>query len=127
MTDTPTGNPPHILVETWQPNERWFTLDAQAQRQFLEDIGAAANAARDGGMQILGWGALERSVSNPVAHGFCGVFLVDSVAALHAVDAAIRAAGWYDYFDHANVAARLSGRDGVNAGAVLCDLLGVTT
>lgn len=76
-------------------------------------------------MEILGWGSIERAVSNPVSEGFCGVFLVERREDLVAVDAAIRAAGWYELFDHANIAAELGGRDGVGAAETLCRLLGV--
>ena len=114
-----------MLVELWEPNERWHNLEHGLQHEFLQGIAAAARAAREDGMEILGWGALEESVSNPVPYGFCGVFLVENREALRAVDEAIRDAGWYDYFDHANVAAELDGRAGVDAGAVLSRLLGV--
>jgi len=115
----------HMLVEIWQPNERWHALTGDEKRTFLTAIDGAANAARDAGMDIIGWGALDRAVSNPAEPCFCGVFFVDSREALHDVDGAIRAAGWYEYFDHVNVAAELGGRDGVDAANTLCELLGV--
>jgi hypothetical protein len=114
-----------MLVEIWQPNAKWHALTEAEKREFLDGIGDAANAARAGGMEIVGWGALDGAVSNPVPQGFCGVFFVDTREEVHAVDAAIREAGWYEYFDHANVAAELHGRDGVAASEALCDLLGV--
>lgn len=116
----------HMLVEIWQPKERWYALSAEEQRTFFATIEEAANAARDGGMEIIGWGALERSVSNPVPQGFCGVFFVERREDLVAVDTAIRTAGWYELFDHANIAAELRGRDGHGAAETLCDLLGIT-
>ncbi len=115
----------HMIVELWQPNERWHALDQTARRTFLNGIALGANAAREGGVEVLGWGALDRAVSNPAAQCFCGVFFVNDRAGLHAVDQAIRAAGWYEYFDHVNVATELHGRDGRDAEAVLCTLLGV--
>jgi hypothetical protein len=42
-----------------------------------------------------------------------------------AVDAALRAASWYELFDRANIAAELGGRDGIGAAETLCELLGV--
>jgi hypothetical protein len=114
-----------MLVEIWQPNDRWHALANDEKRLFLTKIAEDANAAREAGMEIMGWGALERSVSKPADQCFCGVFFVDSREALHAVDAAIRDAGWYDYFDHRNVAAELGGRDGTDAAKTLCELLGV--
>ena len=77
-------------------------------------------------MHILGWGVLERGVSNPPSHSFCGVFAVDGREGLHAIDKGIGDAGWYDYFDHRTLATELLGRDGVDAGAALCRLLGVS-
>jgi hypothetical protein len=114
-----------VIVEVWQPKERWHALSAEEKRAFLDHIAASANAARETGTEIIGWGALERGVSNPAEYGFCGVFFVDDREALYVVDKAIREAGWYQYFDHFNVAAELHGRDGVDAAAVLCRLLGV--
>jgi hypothetical protein len=115
----------HMLVEVWQPNDRWHALSNDEKRSFLTKVAGAANAAREAGIEIMGWGALERSVSNPADQSFCGVFFVDSREALHAVDGAIRDTGWYDYFDHMNVATALGGRDGVDAAQTLCELLGV--
>jgi len=51
--------------------------------------------------------------------------LVDKLEDLSAVDQAIQAAGWYEYFDHSNLATELQGRDGVGAADALCTLLGV--
>jgi hypothetical protein len=116
----------HILICVWQPNEKWYALSNEERRTFLEKIGSDANAAREAGMDILGWGSLERGVSNPPSHSFCGVFSVDGRDGLYAIDKAIGDAGWYDYFDHRTLATELLGRDGVDAGAALCDLLGVS-
>jgi len=115
----------HLLVEMWQPNALWHELGNDEKRAFLTKIAVDANAARASGMEIMGWGALDRAISNPAEHGFCGVFFVNKHEDLHAVDQAIRAAGWYEYFDHTNVATELHGRNGVDAADALCNLLGV--
>ena len=114
-----------VLVCVWKPNENWRGLSDEEKRDFLSKVAVAANAARDGGMQIMGWGLLERTISNPPEQSFCGVFFVDDRESLHAVDSAIRESGWYHYFDHINVASHLLGRDGMEAEQVLCSLLGV--
>ena len=115
----------HMVVEIWQPNDRWHALPNSEKRAFLAATAEAANAAREAGMEILGWGALDRAVSNPAEQNFCGVFFVDSREAMHDVDQAIRASGWYDYFEHVNIASELGGRDGIDAAQTLCRLLGV--
>ena len=116
----------HLLICIWEPNDRWRALSDEERKEFLEKVGRDANAAREAGMDILGWGALERDVSNPVEQSFCGVFAVEQREALYAVDQAIGEAGWYDYFQHSTLATELHGRDGVMAGRALCDLLGVS-
>ena len=119
-------NKSHILICIWQPNDRWLALSNDERKEYLQKIDRDANVAREAGMDILGWGALERGVSNPVEQSFCGVFAVEHREALYDVDKAIGEAGWYDYFDHSTLATELHGRDGVLAGRALCDLLGVT-
>ena len=119
-------NKSHILICVWQPNEHWHALSNDERRTFLDKVGSDANVAREGGMDILGWGALECGVSNPPSHSFCGVFAVDGREGLYAIDKGIGDAGWYDYFDHRTLATELLGRDGVDAGAALCRLLGVS-
>ena len=114
-----------MLVEIWQPNDRWHKLANDEKRAFLKSVGDAANVAREAGMESLGWGALDRAVSNPAEQCFCGVFFVDSREALHDVDQAIRTTGWYEYFDHINVATELNGRDGVDAEKAMCEILDV--
>jgi|GEM_PF-3022967 hypothetical protein len=63
----------HLLVCIWEPNDRWRGLSEEERKAFLEKVGRDANDAREAGMDILGWGALERDVSNPVEQSFCGV------------------------------------------------------
>ena len=116
----------HMFVSLWQPKACWHELDNEEKHAFLTKIEADADAAREGGIEIIGWGALDRAVSNPADQCYCGVFFVDNRAALHTVDHAIRSAGWYNYFDHISVATELNGRDGAAAADVLCTLLGVS-
>ena len=125
MTANDVTKKKHLLVCIWQPNEKWHAMKNQERKEFLEQVGRDANTAREGGMEILGWGALERGVSNPVEQSFCGVFAVNQRNALYALDKGIGEAGWYDYFDHLTLATELHGRDGTHAGQVLCELLGV--
>ena len=115
----------NILVCVWKPNQNWQDLSENEKRTFLSKVADAANAARSGGMKIMGWGSLERTVSNPPDQSFCGVFLVDDRKNLNVVDIAIRESGWYHYFDHINIASCLLGQDGVQAEQALCSLLGV--
>ncbi|MBT6192762.1 MAG: hypothetical protein HOI01_04335 [Proteobacteria bacterium] len=115
----------HVLVCTWSPNEKWKGLSDVEKREFLTAVAVSAASAKKGGMDILGWGALDRAVSNPAPQSFCGIFAVDNRDSLHAVDQAIELCGWYEYFDHVNVGAQLHGQNGIEATDALCNLLGV--
>ena len=118
-------NKTYVLVCTWSPNEKWTRLSDVEKRKFLTDVAASAAAAKEGGMDILGWGALDQNVSNPAAQKFCGIFAVDTRDSLNAVDQAIGLCGWYEYFDHVNIGTELHGRDGIEATDALCSLLRV--
>jgi hypothetical protein len=118
-------NKKHVLVCTWSPNEKWKSLSTSEKRTFLDSVARNAIIAKEGGMDILGWGALNHEISNPAPKQFCGVFAVSNEDHLFAIDEAIGLSGWYDYFDHVNVGTELRGQDGTEATDVLCDLLEV--
>ena len=115
----------HVLIEVWQPNEKWAALPAAEKRRWFTELEKPVQASAAAGIEVVGWGALDRAVSKPAAHGFCGVFFVRDRAQAHELDAAIRASGWYEYFDWFNVCAELDGYAGQGAADVLCRLLGV--
>lgn len=95
---------PHYLVELYTPNTTWLALSTDRRQQFLNDIQVAMGGLSSLGVEVLALSEADASIDHASDHRFLGIWRFPDRQARDALLTGIKASGWYDYFDHVNVA-----------------------
>jgi len=98
-----------ILAIVWQPNAAWEALSDGAKMDYLKTLDDYINGGRAGGMVVLGWSPIDRTLPKAPKEGFVGVFGVGSAEQVHEFEKMVEAADWYKYFDSTNISVGLEG------------------
>ena len=114
-----------ILVITWRPNSKWEALSDTAKSEYLKSLDDYINGGRAAGMVVLGWSEIDQTLPRASAHGFVGVFGVDSAEQVHELEKMVEQAQWYKYFDSTNISINLSGSTEAEPHKIYANLLGV--
>lgn len=93
------------LVECYSPNARWLALSTDERHAFLQQIQHGMAALAELPVDILTLAPTTSGIDRQSAHRFLGIWRFGNEAARAALLQGIAASGWYDYFDHENLAA----------------------
>lgn len=115
----------HILAIVWHPNARWEALNDADRLTYLRSLDDYINEGRAGGVVVLGWSRIDRTLPKAPKEGFIGVFGVGSAEQLHEFEKVVVAARWYEYFDSTNLGISLEGATEAEPHRVYARLLGV--
>lgn len=98
-----------IVAIVWQPNAAWEALGDTQKLEYLKTLDDVINQGRAGGMVVLGWSPIDRTLPKAPKEGFVGVFGLDSAEQAHEFEKTVAAADWYKYFDSTNISVALEG------------------
>lgn len=97
-----------IFIELWNTKPTWDALPPGEQQAFVKKlIKGIEDLDGPGGIEMLGWGAQFPGLDFPLPYKLFAIWRVPSEPDLARVQAALRAANWYDYVDQVNVAGQL--------------------
>ncbi len=114
-----------ILAIVWQPNGAWEALSDDAKLGYLKTLDDYINQGRAGGMVVLGWSPIDRTLPKAPKEGFVGVFGVSDAAQVHEFEKVVEAADWYKYFDSTNISINLDGATEVEPHKIYARMLGL--
>ncbi|HZX78203.1 DUF6616 family protein [Lysobacter sp.] len=90
------------LVELYSPNATWNALPREGRIQFLNRVAAGFAKLPTGNVEVLALTETDRAIYRATPHRFLGIWRFDNPESRDALLSAIRATGWYEYFEHVN-------------------------
>lgn len=96
--------PHHYLVELYTPNAHWKALSVEQRQNFVAAIGSAMQGLSSMGVEVLTLTEVLPNIDQNSQHRFLGIWRFPEPQVRDALLAGIKASGWYEYFDHVNVA-----------------------
>lgn len=99
----------HYLVELYTPNANWKALSVEQRQNFLGAIASAMQGLSSMGVEVLTLTEVEHGIDHTSQHHFLGIWRFPEPQIRDALLAGIKASGWYEYFDHVNVAGKEGG------------------
>ncbi|PEQ10513.1 hypothetical protein B2G71_22065 [Novosphingobium sp. PC22D] len=91
-----------IFIELWSYKQAWHDLGEAGRADYVAKLGPAIADVLALGIEVIAWGHNRQDVDMRVDYDFFAVYRVPDEAAFAALQSAVSASGWYDYFLHAN-------------------------
>ena len=115
----------HILAIVWHPNAEWDALNEKQKLAYLQSLDDYISQGRAGGVVVLGWSKIDRTLPKAPKEGFIGVFGLDNAEQVHEFEKVVVEANWYQYFDSTNISICLQGATESEPHKVYAKLLDV--
>jgi hypothetical protein len=114
-----------ILAIVWHPNAAWGALDDTGKLTYLKTLDDAIAQTRAGGVVVLGWSKIDKTLPKAPKEGFVGVFGFGDAAQVHAFEKVVGEADWYKYFDSTNISVDLDGATAAEPHRIYARMLDV--
>ncbi len=101
----------HTLIELWNAKDQWRALSDDARQDYLEKMGAMMPALAEAGIEVVGWGFVDRQADRSAPYDFFAVWQAEDAKALSGLLEMVSGGGWYDYFEQHNVLGELTTPD----------------
>ncbi len=92
-----------IYVEQWTAKPAWLELDAEQRGKFLQQVGPDLQGVIDQGAQLLALGSTDPATAHDAGWEYFTVWSFPDPDLVREFERGIEAAGWYDYFEQANL------------------------
>lgn len=92
-----------LFIELCCARQSWKNLSAEERQKFLSKVGSLMERLEASGTEIVSWGYNDRTTPKRARFDYFGVFKFQDDAAALRYEQTFKKAGWYDYFDQANI------------------------
>lgn len=90
-------------IELWKAKQAWLDLSTEERGKYMTALGPAIQQLTETGAQIIGWGKNESTTFNSVDFDYFAIWTFPNTEAAQNFEKLVEGAGWYKYFDQANV------------------------
>ncbi|HZX78227.1 MAG TPA: DUF6616 family protein [Lysobacter sp.] len=97
------------LVELYSPNAVWKALPREQRIRFLNRVAEGVAKLPSGEVEVLALTDTDGTIDSAAAHRFMGIWRFPEPATRDILLSAIRASGWYEYFEHVNASGQVGG------------------
>lgn len=92
----------HIFIELWKFKDSWRQLGVDGRAAYVEKLVPAVQSMMAAGVEVVSWGYNEATVDRRIDYDVFAVYRLPNRELFEALQQAIAASGWYEYFEHAN-------------------------
>lgn len=92
------------FIEIWKAKSAWKGLSREERSKYVSQIGPHIQGILAQGVEIVSWGANERSTSHRADFDFFAVWKFPNQKMVEEFEAVVEGAGWYEYFEQLNLA-----------------------
>ncbi|MDB5583666.1 MAG: hypothetical protein JWR80_8842 [Bradyrhizobium sp.] len=110
-----------IFIELFNYKNSWHELSERARVEYLEAVLDAVNRQKEDGVEVISWGFNASATDRRAPYDFYCVYVTPSAEYQRGFEAAISAAGWYDYFEQINVSGAVSTPDAMARSYAMLD------
>lgn len=96
-----------LFIELWSTKPAWLALSQEERAVYMQNVREALEAMQEGGIEILGWGAVDPATGHTADYNFFAVYRMQNPEQAAAFEAAVAAAGWYEFFEQINACGEL--------------------
>lgn len=96
------------FIELWNATQAWKNLSVEQRSEYLGQIGTGLQGLMEQGVEIVCWGVNDESTSNRAKYDYFAVWKIPNNEIIQELEAAIEAAGWYNYFEQVNLSGEAS-------------------
>ena len=108
------------FIELWNVRDAWKQLSKEERQNYLGQVGANMQGLMEQGVEVICWGENEKETTHRAGFDYFAVWKFPNSEIAKELEAAIEAAGWYNYFEQVN----LSG-ESTTAEEIIGDLIGM--
>ena len=91
------------FIELYNPRPSWLALSASAQQAYVQAVVGHVEQAVSSGVEILAFGTNAHATPHRSPYAYYCVYRLPNAEAAVEFEQLIQSAGWYDYFDQANL------------------------
>lgn len=93
---------PIVFVELWSAKPAWTALSDEEQAAYIDRIGGSIAGLQEQGVELAHIAVTDPETDLHAGYDYLAVWTMPDTATRVAMEAAIRADGFYDYFDQIN-------------------------
>jgi len=93
----------YYTIELWTPRQAWLDLSTEERQSYIESIGPTLQKHAEMGITMRAMVTNDADTDRRAPYTYFSVVESPDEASAKTFEADVRAAGWYDYFDQANV------------------------
>ena len=91
-----------MYIELWKAKQAWTDLSQEERGNYMTQLGPAIQQLVESGVEIINWGAIDKTTYNKVDYDFFAVWKFPSQESAESFEKLVEGAGWYNYFDQVN-------------------------
>lgn len=107
-----------LFIEIWNPRQAWHDLTVTERQAYLARIDPQMRQVMASGVEVIGWSVAVQETDQHAGYAYFAVWKMPTQAHARQFQDAIRAIGWYDYFEQVNLSGPLDTPDAVIATLV---------
>ncbi len=91
------------FIELWKEKESWRKLSQQERSNYVNQLGPHIQTLIAGGVEIVCWGANEKSTDQRADYDFFAVWKFPNQEMVNQFEKLVEGSGWYNYFVQVNL------------------------
>jgi hypothetical protein len=91
------------FIELWKEKESWRKLSQQDRGNYMNQLGPHIQNLMAGGVEIVCWGANDKSTANRADYDFFAVWKFPNQDMVEQFEKLVEGSGWYNYFEQVNL------------------------